>query len=124
MPEKRHFLFCFVIVAVVVCLFFVLVVLVCCLLFCCRCVFTPVPADVTITRGATVWRRREGDTSLVYGGYSVIVTHSRTFHVRCTFDANAILLQCRRKSTQGSRISENISLCHASLVQNKVIRAS
>ena len=70
-----------------------------------------------------LWRRREGDTSLVYGGYSVIVTHSRTFHVRCAFDANAVLLQCRRKSTQESRISENISLCYASLVQNKIIRA-
>ena len=28
------------------------------LLFCCRCVFTPVPADVTITRGATVEAKR------------------------------------------------------------------
>ena len=115
------FSFRLVIVAVVICFVFILAVLVCCLLFCCRYVFTPVPADVTITRGATV---KEGDTSLVYGGYSAIVTHSRTFHVRCTFDANAVLLQCRRKSTQDSRISENISLCHASLVQNKVIRAS
>ena len=33
-------------------------------------------------------------------------------------------LQCRRKSTQDSRIFENINLCHASLVQNNVIRAS
>ena len=71
-----------------------------------------------------LWRRREGDISLVYGGYSVIVTHSRTFRVRCAFDANAVLLQCRRKSTQDCRISENLNLCHASLVQNKVIGAS
>lgn len=118
------FSFCPVIVAVIVCFVFVLVVLVVVLLFCCRCVFTPVPADVTITRGATVWRRREGDTCFVYGGYSDIVTHSRTLRVRCTFDTNAALLQCRRKSTQDSRISENINPCHASLVQNKVIRAS
>ena len=76
--------------------------------FAVRVFFTPVPADVTITRGATVWRRREGDTSFVYGGYSVIVTHSRTFRVRCTFDANAVLLHCRRKSTQDSRVFENI----------------
>ena len=44
--------------AVVICFVFVLAVLVCCLLFCCRCVFTPVPADVTITRGATVKAKR------------------------------------------------------------------
>ena len=49
------FSFSFCLVIVVVCFAFVLV---CCLLFCCRYVFTPVPADVTITRGATVEAKR------------------------------------------------------------------
>ena len=110
----------------------------CCYLFCfcsccsCFCFFDCFAVGVFLRRClltwrshvVQLWRRREGDISLVYGGYSVTVTHSRTFRLRCTFDANAVLLQCRRKSTQDSRIFENINLCHASLVQNKVIRAS
>ena len=64
------FLFCFVIVAVVW-FGFILAVLVCCLLFCFLCDLTPVPADVTMTRGAVVRRRREGDTGLVPAGCSV-----------------------------------------------------